>query len=127
MPEATNQQMQNFCDQRIRPFAEAWELLIAQARSHKAAIDDIYSRAVGTNAWNDGRSDGPPHLMQAGNSQSPDDVLAFNSLVTGILALADGEALDGSSPDATEKAAVYDAVKGNLATLSRAVVNVIGT
>lgn len=121
MPEATDIQMQHFCDDRIRPFAEDWALLIARAREHKLAIDDAYSRASGANAWNDARTDGPPHLMQAGNSQSPDDVLAFNALISGLIDLA-----DNNGTNSTEKAAIYDAVQGNLATLSRAVVRVIG-
>lgn len=120
VPEATDQQMQVFCDQRVRPFAESWGILIAQARQHKAAIDDVYARAAGSNAWVDARTDGPPHLMQAGNSANPDDVLAFNSLITGLLDLADNNA-----GDQTAKAAVYDAIQGQLAVLSRAVVRVI--
>lgn len=137
MPEATNQQMQVFCDQRIRPFAEAWELLIARARAHKLAIDDVYARAT-TNPpvagqWTDGRTDGPPHLMQSGYTaqdvpSSPDDVLAFNTMISALIALADGENLSGGdAPNQAEKAAVYDAIQGNLATLSRGVVRVIGS
>lgn len=122
MAEATNIQMQQYCDQRIRPFAETWALLIARAREHKLAIDDIYARAVSVNAWNDARTDGPPHLMQAGNSANPDDVLAFNALITALIDL-----VDNNAGDATAKAAVYDAIQGNLATLSRAVVRVIGS
>lgn len=121
MAEATDVQMQSFCDQRIRPFAESWELLIFRAREHKAAIDDAYARASGSNAWADARTDGPPHLMQAGNSATPDDVLAFNSLVSALIDLADNAA----STDA-EKAAVYNGIQNNLATLSRGVVRVIG-
>lgn len=121
MPEATDVQMQSFCDQRIRPFAELWELLVVRAREHKAAIDDAYARAAGTNAWADARTDGPPHLMQAGNSANPDDVLAFNAFISAVIDLADNTA----SSDA-EKAAVYNGIQNNLATLSRAVVRVIG-
>lgn len=126
MPEATNVQMQKFSDQRVRPFAEQWELLIARARSHKAAIDDIYSRAVGTNAWNDGRTDGPPHLMQSGNSQSPDDMLVFNSMISGLIQLVDDVDGNGDAANDAARLATYNQIRGQLANLSRAVVSVIG-
>lgn len=90
MPAATNQQMQTYADERIRTFAEAARLLLAQARDHKAAIDDAYARASGGAAWNDNRSDGPPHLLQAGAGANPDDVLNFNAFVTAFLAFFDG-------------------------------------
>lgn len=121
MPEATDAQMQSFSDQRIRPFAEAWELLVARAREHKAAIDDAYARATGTNQWSDARTDGPPHLLQSGNGMNPDDLLNFNSLVTNLISLAD------SVPTTqADKAAAWDAITGSLPVLSRAVVRVIG-
>lgn len=120
MPEATDQQMQVFCDQRIRTWAEQWELLVVNARQHKAAIDDPYARASGSNAWADARTDGPPHLMQAGNSANPDDVLSFNALISALIDL-----VDGVPSDNTAKAACFDAIRGNLPTLGRAVVNVI--
>lgn len=131
MPEATDVQMQRFCDERIRPFAEEWGKLITQARQHKAAMDDVYSRAS-TNPpvlgqWLDGRTDGPPHLMQSGYSaqdtpSNPDDVLAFNTLISALIDLANGT----PSSDA-EKVAAYNKIRDNLNTLSRAVVRVIGS
>lgn len=121
MAEATNAQMQKYCDERIRPFAESWELLIARAREHKLAIDDAYARAAGTNAWADARTDGPPHLMQAGNSANPDDVLSFNALISSLIALA-----DGTPSTQADKAAAWDGIRGALPVLSRGVVNVIG-
>lgn len=92
MPNATNQQMQTYADERIRPFAESARLLLAQARDHKAAIDDEYARATSVQAWADARADGPPHLLQAGNAANPDDVLNFNAFVTAFLAFFDGSA-----------------------------------
>lgn len=89
MPNATDQQMQHFADERIRPFAEAARLLLAQARDHKAAIDDAYARASGGAAWADGRTDGPPHLLQAGGGANPDDVLNFNAFVSALIAFFD--------------------------------------
>lgn len=122
MPEATDIQMQVYGDVRIRPFSQRWALIIAQAREHKAAVDDVYARAVGANAWVDARDDGPPHLLQAGNGASPDDFLAFNALITALIALADGT----PSTD-QEKVAAWNDLQGNLGTLSRAVVVPIGT
>ncbi len=82
MADATNAQMQSFADARIRPFAEAARALLLSANDHKAALDDVYARASGTSAWTDARTDGPPHLLAAGNSASPDDVLNFNAFLT---------------------------------------------
>ncbi len=81
MAEATNVQMQTYCDQRIRTFAEAARALLLACNDHKASIDDVYARASGSNAWADARTDGPPHLLQAGNSANPDDVLNFNDFL----------------------------------------------
>ncbi len=85
MAEATDIQMQTYCDQRVRVFAEQARALYLSAKDHKAAIDDIYSRAAGTNRWNDSRSDGPPHLLQAGNSANPDDALNFNAFLSSLI------------------------------------------
>ena len=85
MPEATNTQMQTYADTRVRTFAEAARALYLAAKDHKAAIDDEYARASGTNAWADARTDGPPHLLQAGNGANPDDFLNFNALLTAFI------------------------------------------
>lgn len=90
MPEANNQQMQSYADARIRTFAELIRKVFIRAADHKAAIDDVYARAVGTSRWNDARTDGVPHLLMSGNSASPDDVLNFNTLLDRILKLKDG-------------------------------------
>lgn len=119
MPEATDQQMQAFADTRIRPFAERLELLIINAREHKAAIDDEYARAVGTSRWNDARTDGPPHLLQSGNSANPDDFTNFNSLITALLTV-----VDGTDPGAD--AANAAAIRSALPVLNRAVVRTLG-
>jgi hypothetical protein len=89
---ATDAQMQAFADQRIRPFAEAARSLYLAAKDHKAAIDDVYARATSASGWADNRTDGPPHLLQSGNSANPDDVLNFNTFVTNLIAFVEGEA-----------------------------------
>ena len=60
MPEATNRQMQQFADERIRPRAEQFRNLRASCLDDKSIIDDVYARAIGTDRWNDSRNDGPP-------------------------------------------------------------------
>lgn len=80
MAEATDAQMQAYADLRVRPRAEQFRDLRARCLDDKALIDDIYARAVGVNRWSDNRSD-PPHLLQSGNSASPDDMLNYNSFI----------------------------------------------
>lgn len=104
MPEATNAQMQAYCDQRVRVRAEQFRTAINAIRDDKAAIDDEYARATGLNRWNDARTDGPPHLLQSGNSANPDDLTNYNSLITAMI-----EIIDGTGDDATNAAAVRSA------------------
>lgn len=85
MAEATDAQMQTFADQRVRPFAEAARALYLAAKDHKASLDDEYDRAANGAVWNDARTDGPPHLLQAGSGASPDDVLNFNDFLAGLI------------------------------------------
>lgn len=90
MPEATNTQMQAFCDQRIRVRAEVARSLKGAFADDKAAIDDVYTRATGANQWADARTDGPPHLLAAGNAANPNDVTNYNAFITSFLAIING-------------------------------------
>jgi hypothetical protein len=117
MAEATNIQVQNFCDQRIRVRAESIRSLLASLRDDRSAIDDVYARAAGTNAWADARTDGPPHLLKCGNASNPDDVLNFNSFAAALL-----DIIDGAGTDATNAAAL----RANWAVLVDACVQPIG-
>lgn len=85
MAEATDLQMQNYCDQRIRPAAEAVQSLLTRLKLDKAQIDDLYARASGVDAWADARTDGPPHLLQSGNGANPDDLLNYNAFATELI------------------------------------------
>jgi hypothetical protein len=76
MPEATNIQMQKFCDERVRVRAESFRALLESVDDDKASIDSVYERAAGSNPWADSRTDGPPKLA----TQS--DILTFNSIIT---------------------------------------------
>ena len=103
MAAATDQQMQQFANERVRPRAEQFRDLLASCRDDRDAIDDIYARAVSNSRWNDSRSDGPPHLLQSGNSASPDDMLNFNSFIGALL-----DIIDGVGTDATNAATLRD-------------------
>ncbi len=106
MPTATNQQMQNYCDQRIRPRAEAIRLLLAQLTDDTANIGDEYARAVSNSGWADGRTDGPPHLLQSGNGASPDDVLNYNAFAVALRNLLNGASVANGSSVAADAASV---------------------
>lgn len=71
--------MQQFANERLRVRAEQLRALFIAGQDDTAAIDDIYARGVSNSRWTDARTDGPPHLLQSGNSASPDDMLNFNS------------------------------------------------
>jgi hypothetical protein len=97
MPEATDIQMQKFSDERVRVFAEQFRAVVAAARDHKGSIDDVYARATGVDRWDDGRPDGPPHLLQSGNSANPDDMLNFNSFISALTDILDGVGTDATN------------------------------
>ena len=74
MPEATDQQVQQFVNERLRPRAEQIRALLAAMKDDRAAFDDVYAALTVQNpAWSDDRTDGPPHLL------TPSDVLAMNT------------------------------------------------
>lgn len=87
MPEATDIQMQQYADQRIRVRAEQARALFAAMADDKAAIDDVYARASGTTPWADARTDGPPSLLSEG------DVLVYNTVITAMAKVVNGTAL----------------------------------
>ncbi len=127
MPEASNQQMQTWGDQRQRVRAEQMRNLLALMLDDKASIDDIYARGAGSNAWSDARSDGPPHLLQSGNSANPDDMLNYNAFLSSMKWLLTGAGA-GDVAHAGGTAAQFQAdVQAQYATLLRSCVRpVIG-
>lgn len=104
MPNATNQQMQAFCDQRIRPRSEALRLLITQMSDDLTNIGDEYARATSNSAWADNRTDGPPHLLQSGNSANPDDLLNYNAFASALKNLIYGTSVANGSTVASDAA-----------------------
>lgn len=86
MAAATDQQMQQYADQRIRPRAEQARALVASMRDDKASLDAVYERSVSQDPWSDARTDGPPKLL------SQQDMLVYNSVATLLLKCIDGTA-----------------------------------
>ncbi len=97
MAAATSAQMQTYADGRIRVRAAQFQALINGFRDDKALIDDVYARAAGITAWADARTDGPPRLLQAGNSANPDDFLNFNAFISALLSIIDGQGTDATN------------------------------
>jgi hypothetical protein len=63
---ASDLQVQQFVDQRIRPHAELVRALALAFDDDIAAIDDVYAALTAANpTWADNRTDGPPHLLTA--------------------------------------------------------------
>lgn len=128
MPEATNEQMQAYCDQRVRVRAEQFRGLYNSCKDDKLAIDDVYARSA-TNPpvlgqWLDARTDGPPHLLQSGYSaqdtpSSPDDIGVYNAFISAFLGIIDAE-------DGTNDAANAAALRNNWAVFQRACVRPVG-
>lgn len=85
MVEATNIQMQSFCDQRLRIRAEQIRALYLACKDDKLSLDDVYARSVGINRWEDNRTDGPPHILESGNGANPDDIGNYNEFITDFI------------------------------------------
>lgn len=92
MPNATDAQMQAYMDQRVRPRAEQFRLLLSNVQDDETAITDEFARASNGPIWNDARTDGPPHLLASGPGSSPDDLTNYNAMAVTFLALVNGTA-----------------------------------
>lgn len=80
MPLATDQQVQQYVDERVRVRAEECRALLNALLDDKAAIDDVYAACSQTTpTWVDTRDDGPPHLL------APSDVLSYNAFITALI------------------------------------------
>jgi hypothetical protein len=84
MAAATDQQMQAFADQHVRPRAEAIRALVAGMESDNAGMGDMYARfnqaSPGYAPWADARTDGPPHLL------TEESIAKYNTFMVAILA-----------------------------------------
>lgn len=76
---ATDQQVQQFVDNRVRPRCEQIRALLLSCEDDKAEIQDIYDALnAETPTWSDTRTDAPHSLV-------PSDVLAWNTFVTNLI------------------------------------------
>lgn len=77
---ATNQQVQAYVDQRIRPHSRDVLVTFLKLVEDKSVIGDVYANVNdGGSTWTDTRTDGPPHLILR------TDVLAWNTFVTELI------------------------------------------
>lgn len=83
---ATNEQVQAYVEQRVRPRCEQIRALYLQCKDDKAAIDDVYANLIDNPNWADTHTGNPPHLL------TPADVLSWNAFVTGFIAFVEGDA-----------------------------------
>lgn len=77
---ATDGQVQQFVDQRLRPRAEQARAILALMTDDKAAIEGVYAALTQQSpTWTDSRTDVPTNVT--GNN-----VLAFNAFLTDLVA-----------------------------------------
>jgi hypothetical protein len=79
MAEATNEQVQAFADQRIRPRCEQIRNLYLACKDDVSAIGDVYENIAAGSDWTDTRTDNPPHLM------TPNDIIGWNQFISGLI------------------------------------------
>jgi hypothetical protein len=85
MPAATDQQVQTFVNERMRPRAEQMRAVYLAAKDDIAVIGDVYANVVDAGStFADTRSDGPPHLL------SRTDVLAYNTFLEMFVKFIEG-------------------------------------
>lgn len=70
---ASDQQIQQFVNERVRPHAEQTRALVINFDDDISAVDDVYTALSDKPTWSDSRQDGPPHLLNA------QDILAINA------------------------------------------------
>ena len=73
---ATNQQIQQWANERTRVRAEQIRALLLAMEDDRAAFDDVYAGLTQQGAdWTDQRTDGPPNLL------TRNDMLGMNSFI----------------------------------------------
>lgn len=93
---ATNAQVQNYVDQRVRPRCEQIRSLYLAIKDDKATIDDVYANLTSGSPWSDERTDSPPHLLSAS------DVLAWNTFINLLINLVEGTFPDLSTANSAD-------------------------
>lgn len=94
MPAASNAQVQQYVDERVRPRCEEIRALYQRCKDDKATIDDVYANLTSAPTWDDSRDDNPPHFL------TPADVLAWNTFINGIISLVEGTFADVGAANA---------------------------
>ena len=102
MSVATNQQVQNFSDQRVRPACEQLVSLLANLQLILAQMADVNANLTANNpstTWTDSRADFPPHLA------TPSDLItlgnavqAFQRVVSGTGTATDSQTIAAAMP-----------------------------
>lgn len=91
---ATNEQVQQYVNERVRPRCEQLRALYLSCKDDKATIDDVYANLTDSPDWTDTRNDAPPHLL------TPNDVLAWNAFLTGFISYYEGTFADVTAANA---------------------------
>lgn len=100
---ATNEQVQQYANERVRPRCEQIRNLYLACKDDKATIGDVYANLTNAPDWTDSRPDAPPRLL------TPNDVLAWNTFITQFIALVEGTFADVGA--ANSAAAQYPVVQ----------------
>lgn len=95
---ATNAQVQQYVNERVRPSSELFRKVYLLCKDHKAAIDDVYANLTDNPTWADTRTDAPPTLLDA------NDVLAWNAFVSAFITFVEGDANYAAVLDACVRA-----------------------
>lgn len=115
MARATDQQVQTYANERIRPRAELVRRLQILLNDDKSSIGDVFAHVSGADSiaptWEDNRQDGPPTLL------TPNKVLEYNAFMQNLL-----DILAGTLQSDAAKAAACNVVAGNLASVLSACV-----
>lgn len=87
---ATNQQVQDFIDSRVRQSCSDILLWILRRQNDAANLDDVYANLSSSPTWTDARTAGVAH------SAVPQDFFAWNTFIQGLLkVVVSGQPLDG--------------------------------
>jgi hypothetical protein len=79
MARATDAQVQQFVNERVRPRAEQIRALLNAMEDDISAIGDVYAHLTDNPTWEDTRTDAPPYMLSA------NDVLAYNTFLSDMV------------------------------------------
>lgn len=111
---ATNQQVQQWSNERTRVRCEQLRALKESLEDDNASIGEVFANLVDSPDWTDQRTDGPPSLL------GPNDLLAINTLSVNLANIL----IDNFANDA-ERAAAVSAVAAQWPIVSKACVRAL--